>query len=292
MSTKIQSISHAALDWIQKSTNARILHVFDPVCNLINEEGEILSLAGPFVGNGPFSAVSDKGLFRSWINDRSTVDFSGNGLSIDGQIVSTENAKLWSPRPNWESVRSKPEILIALSDHIEDLLKEHAPPESFAEFVLSIPSTFSINDQVLQKADSAISKLMPALISADFTIIREASHELGGLGAGLTPAGDDFLVGIMHGLWSIYPDPESLAKSLIIAESAIPRTNSLSAAWLKAAANGEAGEPWHQLIKAVVAQSKEETEAAVMRILPTGHSSGADALGGFSALIRGFLKDR
>ncbi len=116
--------------------------------------------------------------------------------------------------------------------------------------------------------------------------MRSASKRLGGFGAGLTPAGDDFLVGLMHALWATRAEAEALALCLVMAEAAVPRTNSLSAAWLEAASRGEAGEPWHELLEAIRQEDHRILEDAVMRILPTGHSSGADALGAFAAQLR------
>ena len=57
----------------------------------------------------------------------------------------------------------------------------------------------------------------------------------------------------------------------------------LSAAWLAAGARGEASSGWHYLVNAIASRSVKEVEAAAYQILPTGHTSGADALAGFLA---------
>ncbi len=59
------SLTHNAKDWLTNSHYLRILHIFDNVCNLINERGEILSVVTPQIGNGPFNLVLEKDVLFS-----------------------------------------------------------------------------------------------------------------------------------------------------------------------------------------------------------------------------------
>jgi hypothetical protein len=120
----------------------------------------------------------------------------------------------------------------------------------------------------------------------DIEQIRINAGKLAGLGSGLTPAGDDFLMGVMHALWALLPSQTANHVANEISGASAPRTTSLSAAWLRAAARGEAGERWHDLFDAISNGEGDKVLSAASRILPTGHSSGADALGGFSLAVR------
>jgi hypothetical protein len=291
MTQKILSLAPAAKRWLEQSQQAVILHVFDPVCNMINEEGEVFSLVGRFVGNGPFSGLTHEGRFTSWISAESKVEIEDKVLRIDGVEISFEDAAIWEPKPNWKAISGKSTEILQANEVIEGLLKEQAEAESFAYIVLPLSDGNEGISATHKKASLAIEKLLPAILAEDSEVMRESAAAIGGLGAGLTPAGDDFLVGLMHALWATRPETAALAVSLVLAKAAIPRTNSLSAAWLKVASQGEAGEPWHELIEAIAAINDEAVERAVMRILPTGHSSGADALGGFIALTRLILAE-
>jgi hypothetical protein len=111
--------------------------------------------------------------------------------------------------------------------------------------------------------------------------LAEAVRHLAGLGSGLTPAGDDYLTGAMAGLW-LLNRPESLP---LMAETAGPKTNALSAAFLEAAAKGEFMEPWHALAQAWQAVDREAMAAAIKWIAEFGASSGEDALAGFSTVL-------
>jgi hypothetical protein len=89
----------------------------------------------------------------------------------------------------------------------------------------------------------------------------------------------------MHGIWATRPEAEAREISSLIARAAAPRTHVLSASWLEAAAEGEAAEPWHNLVAAITSHDDTGLRNAIMRILPTGHTSGSDALGGFLGVL-------
>jgi hypothetical protein len=111
------------------------------------------------------------------------------------------------------------------------------------------------------------------------------------LGVGLTPAGDDFLLGIIYGLWADGGREPARTRQIAacIAAAAAARTTTLSAAWLTAAARGEAGRPWHNLITAL--RDNKNVPQTIDHILATGHTSGADALAGFIAAQTAPKKD-
>jgi hypothetical protein len=105
------------------------------------------------------------------------------------------------------------------------------------------------------------------------------------LGNGLTPAGDDFLMGAIYALWALRSPEEAHQLANLTVEMAVPLTTSLSGAWLRAAARGEAAQPWHDLVSGLIDGNKATVAGAVDQILAIGHSSGADALAGFTAVI-------
>ena len=105
----------------------------------------------------------------------------------------------------------------------------------------------------------------------------EGTRLLAGMGPGGTPAGDDFLVGVMVAIWLLGNETDASA----IAETAAPRTSALSAAFLRAAGRGEFMAAWHRLVEALAAGHPAEAEKAAMAVESFGASSGADALDGF-----------
>lgn len=280
------SISPAAKAWLESSEFAYVLHVFDPVVNLVNAESGVLSLVSQPLGNGPFSMVVAEGGFTEFIQAGSRIGSLPGLIQVGELQIDYGAAQLWSPAPDWPDLVG--ESLGWTISQLRPLLSQHADPDSFAQLVIAPSHAEQPWARTLAAAAGPSAALLAAMTAPDLQGIQDASTKLAGLGVGLTPAGDDFLVGMMHGLYATRTELNALTLSLNIAEAAIPRTNSLSAAWLEAAARGEAGEPWHELLSAIQAKDESQFEAAVLRILPTGHTSGADALGGFLAVLEGF----
>ncbi|MDQ7840310.1 MAG: DUF2877 domain-containing protein [bacterium] len=108
--------------------------------------------------------------------------------------------------------------------------------------------------------------------------------QIAGRGPGLTPSGDDLLTGIVHAvtLWPKLADAAGGASRVrdLLVSAAVPHTTRISAAYLEAARQGWASEPWHALV-AGIGQGPDAVRAAAQRLLGIGETSGADALTGF-----------
>ena len=121
--------------------------------------------------------------------------------------------------------------------------------------------------------------LAAALAAADRHAARAAAASVVGLGEGSTPAGDDFLMGARHALWAADLPGRRWAPRLVSAAAA--RTTGASAAWHAAAARGEVGERWAELLGALAACDRDAALAASARVRSLGHTSGAFSLRGF-----------
>lgn len=157
------------------------------------------------------------------------------------------------------------------------------------------PSSFqtetSVESAYRKVAQRAIEGLLAALRVGDRQGIAAGAAALAGLGPGLTPAGDDFLLGLMVGLrtW-----PQFLAGRGLSVEgacrtiygAAAGRTNLLSMALLRSAREGLLGEVWHELLAALRQGQACEVRRAADRVLGFGGTSGADALSGFLAVSK------
>lgn len=100
---------------------------------------------------------------------------------------------------------------------------------------------------------------------------------LGGIGPGLTPAGDDCLAGILLVASVIWGQPAAPAL-LDVASGA--RTGAVAEMYLRWAARGQSIEPAHRFLLGVGAGDGERAAGALDDLVGFGHSSGADlALG-------------
>lgn len=110
----------------------------------------------------------------------------------------------------------------------------------------------------------------------------EMIQSLIGMGYGLTPSGDDFLVGLLYLICISGCMEQQITKNVIdVVQKNLHRTNDLSRQFLKHACKGEFGEKFHELLQAVC--RGEDGIREICQIAGTGHSSGIDALHGIAA---------
>jgi hypothetical protein len=109
-----------------------------------------------------------------------------------------------------------------------------------------------------------------------------AARRLVGLGAGLTPAGDDLLVGFISGLMASSRggrDRDVFARGLArMLQGCARATTSTSAAWLAAATRGHASEPLIGVARCVASGACEAAEGAVALAAGVGHTSGSEGV--------------
>jgi hypothetical protein len=79
--------------------------------------------------------------------------------------------------------------------------------------------------------------------------------------------------------WLAHREPRSFCALLL--EAAAARTTILSAAFLRAAAEGECSAAWQELLGVLADGKAQRLEAALANVLSFGHTSGADTLAGF-----------
>ncbi len=89
-------------------------------------------------------------------------------------------------------------------------------------------------------------------------------------------------MGVIFGIQSALPAPEAQALSRRIYRASMGRTNRISEAWLAAAAEGQAIQAWHDLVDSILSRDSSVVERACQNLIGLGHTSGSDALAGFS----------
>ena len=238
-----------AVKWLMASRPARILHLFDEVCNLVNDEGDVVSLVSNPKATGPFSMTIEGKIAGAIEADMPVkVDSAAGTLNIGSLTIAARQANIWNPRPHWQVLKTGP------------LPESGAPglPEHIAD---------------------PLQQLIRGITNEIVADCQAGAYRLAGLGRGLTPTGDDVLIGVLHALWVWLPRRPLID---LIVETAVPRTTMLSGAFLRAAAAGEATVPWHDL-----ANGRPD---AVQEILAIGHTSGHDAWIGFTQLGRRLIR--
>jgi len=274
MSVRIvaRSISRSALERLQgRGFAGRVLAVFERACDLVAPDGGVVALVLPGVGDGPLNIVVEGGLPA--VEPGAPARLEGERLMVGGAEVALEGAAVWEPRPDWERLRARRGAIAGRLPLLHDLALSHAPQAS-----LLTPARDRISGGVGTAVRQAAADLLAGW-EGGRARLRAGAARLAGLGAGLTPAGDDFLTGVMLWAWLAHPTPAPLCRLLV--EAAATRTTTLSAAFLHAAARGECSAAWHALLAALADGDAGTLERAVANLLARGATSGADALAGF-----------
>ena len=283
-SMKLTAITAAprAEEWLHVTHTARPLHIFDQVINLVNQDARVLSIVSEAIGNGPFSLLVEEINFRELIMVHSPVSIEQNALVVGDLAVDFSQASPWDPRPQWKPLTQSQ--FQTLKQSVRDGLLTANQGQNSSQVFGTNGEISPFSSPFSRTAALAVEEIRKGFQQADWKAVLQGAADLTGLGVGLTPAGDDFLVGMLHGLWTRAADQvEELCSA--IAQTAIPRTSTLSDAWLEAASQGEAAQVWHDLLSSIQANHTSGVQSAIQRILRTGETSGADALSGFYFIL-------
>ena len=133
------------------------------------------------------------------------------------------------------------------------------------------------------RAVESVPALMDATRNFQVDNVITAIRPLIGLGPGLTPSGDDFIVGYLAGLWSAGgSDPSRLRFLSSVGtwlSQAAAGTNAISRTYIKSAVNGNLSEPIATLAQRIgQAKSVDNVREATRTALQVGSTSGTDGV--------------
>ena len=194
-------------------------------------------------------------------------------------VISCEEATEWMP-PRPPAIDA--EMISKGIAHLRAKVVDRLPKNGLAEFVM--PANLQIGSSLAVEAQGPIRRIRSALSMALFRrrMFQPSPSDvaaLSGLGPGLTPSGDDFLGGMMVGLYSVREDGLAQELSRIINDYNENAANIVSREHLRAAADGMAADGILRLACVIGSggEINDEILAAVDRI---GHTSGWDVVAG------------
>ena len=244
-----------------------VVGIYQDFCNILGNDGRMITIAISPIGKSPFSVLIERQDLTTSIIAKMNVRADQYGINLSDKIfISLDNAETWDPK-----MLQFPQTF-RLKASIAELL--------FDSTQWFEPTFRNTNDKyVIDKLISGADELQHALVNRH--PIKRSVTYLAGLGFGLTPSGDDYLLGVMASLW-ITKSTHFLDE---IARLSIQKTTSLSAAYLMAASKGDFAECWHDLAQAVLYQDPKALRDSISEFIQIGASSGRDALVGFSRHI-------
>jgi len=142
------------------------------------------------------------------------------------------------------------------------------------------------SDPILVFAHPVVLEMARACLENQPSRILQNINTLIGLGAGLTPSGDDFLGGLLFAInifQAAYPDSNFINHAIPI-EIYRSWTHLISFTLLDDLASGHAVAPLHQIINGLLSkESLESIYPSVLQLTQVGHSTGWDMLTGLLA---------
>jgi hypothetical protein len=138
---------------------------------------------------------------------------------------------------------------------------------------------------VPRTAGASMRGLVDATQRYDFLAAASSVRPLIGLGAGLTPSGDDLLVGYLAGLWCTVLDNSGRTQFVANLGKAVVRlsrrTTDISRTYLYHAARSQVSSRLSGLAEAICrGENLERVKMAVESAMQVGHTSGMDAVTG------------
>jgi hypothetical protein len=259
---------------------------------------DFICIGEPAIGNGPTTLIIAARMAEFGLR-RGQNAFIGNGrVAVGDVLLDLSNCATWRAPP-WPTACA---TLPATCANIARRATVESPPDSLARAVLG-----AIDTPLARLARARIAKFASSL-SVEWAKAAEAFGEGGrahhpssrtivgghgvaslrlsppygavrdliGLGYGLTPSGDDFLIGTLATLDALEQTNMHAALGRAVVAAA-GRTSPLSASFLRAAAAGHVGENLHAMVAAILTGDADAAVTAATRI---GHTSGWDALAG------------
>ncbi|MBI3328768.1 MAG: DUF2877 domain-containing protein [Nitrospinae bacterium] len=138
-------------------------------------------------------------------------------------------------------------------------------------------------------------EIQKALIDGEPERLLAATRQLIGLGPGLTPSGDDFLVGCLKGLWLLAPREPDLCNMIGLLRSALtPRlgeqTTCVGAEFIRQALDGQFAEILDRAAAVLLAPANAgDVVSEISRLLAQGETSGVDTAQGLLTCLDALL---
>lgn len=256
----------------------RVHSVFEHVVNIEIGDGRLLTLAHRNSDDAPDTVVVD---VDAWpapdVVAGAGVKFAPDAIHLGRDVVAHCTARPWRGHlPGYASDDRTLRANVALA---QEHLERHGRGIGL-ERAASTAST-ALDQALVSAFRRSTQGLCAALASSNERGAVEHVGQLVGLGPGLTPAGDDFLLGLLAAL-NVPGNPQAAWRRIgaPIVACAARQTHLISAAALRHAANGRVRDRIITLCRALMRDAPTAMLGALYGVMRIGSSSGTEiALG-------------
>lgn len=260
---------------------ASVHSVFDRVINLRrHRDGELCTVAAAGVDDAPATLITD---LPSWVPlglrvGEEVRGWRGRLLLPAGHVIDLRSAQAWEPA--LPALPMPPTSIAWLRDFI-------AAEGVRGGATAAATHHRSWDDAVAEQVSARLDGLLRGICNDRPTAVASCARQLVGLGTGLTPSGDDVLLGVS--LVTAMPGSAiASARPLLcgVIEDCASHTNDISRAALVQAARGRT----RQCIIALLSAMTNGDDASTLdrhgrAVTAIGHTSGTDILVGMSAAL-------
>ena len=281
-------------DWIQEEGHYGKIHsIFKSTLNILSHDGEFISLIN---NNKPMSPNSIKlskniNFTNLGVKMGDPVIFGKSSLLIKNITINYERSILWDKSPIFITTRDTYENIEVKLEQIKDFLIHKGNKNGIFNLMEFISKDFYFeNNNLVDRKQLFIKDRFLNFICAfkhyDIDAINLLSKKIIGFGAGLTPAMDDFISGLMiSNIYMSYYFNRNLKDAYLLNQQIIydidNSTTRVSEEMLKQSSLGETNEDIRNLMIALIGVSTEEKLNKLLgEIVTYGHSSGTDILCG------------
>jgi Protein of unknown function (DUF2877) len=282
-----------ARQFCERVTFAQVEAVFER-CFYLRSGDDFVCIGEPDIGNGPVTLIGNLSALPTLkFLAGGVVSISGEQITIGDSVRFTLNqSEVWRPL-DWPPCPS-PDRLIDICLALASRFAITAPQEGLARCVTGDETSERLSSlaRVARPRIASFQRWLSEMLDATHIpsiASREAVQGLIGLGPGLTPSGDDFLVGALAVLDAIDERKAHAAMARMIVGVLPVLTAPISASFLRAAAAAHVGENLHQIVSLVVTG---DVDAAIAVAAEIGHSSGWDMMAGIVTTLRAAARQR
>lgn len=292
---QVVSLGAMALDSLFRSTEWQVIAAYRRSLYCRDNQGNVICIGQNEIGQGPFtllcSAASDWPGEVLLVSSRLRVRKKHLLMEGSGVIFDMHGASVW--RKSLHTVRGAENHLISDIKRLAVKTACAAPAESLGVLASDI---FPVN---LQRPRSQAGPLIETLHQRFLAVINEVRQHplllpeggldtsiaeglkpLMGLGPGLTPSGDDFLAGIVMGLFKTGHHHEAAMLAHYFCQEACDRVTDIGLAFYRALAEGLVAEPYHRFLAALGTGNSRTLDPLMKQVSNVGGTSGWDTIAG------------
>lgn len=173
-----------------------------------------------------------------------------------------------------------------------------AQPDEVLAYLMSLghavcgctdPDPGSLSAVARDRVRSTVRRLGQALAQDDSAATAKLAGALIGLGPGLTPSGDDALIGMLAARRCLGERNRADSALERLCRDALRLTSLVSASYLALAADGHFAQPLRDTARAIANRDDSALRYAAWHCARTGATSGADGLEGMMAGLAGYV---